>query len=308
MQRKMAALLIWSGDTAYNQVLWFRSAVLIFMNTTDHSPLGKASTYTEHYDASILFPMPRADSRAELGIDSGASLPFYGVDFWNAFELSWLEPSGKPCVALAHVTVSAASPNIIESKSLKLYLNSFNQTVFSSTDEVRDCLMRDLSAVAGAEVAAELVLPQQFSEQRIASLDGLCLDTLPVSIDTYTPHPDFLLAHTEAQAVTETLVTHLLRSNCPVTEQPDWGSLQIAYTGHPIDHEGLLKYIVSLRRHNGFHESCVERIFMELMRRCSPLRLSVYARYTRRGGIDINPFRASHANIPLPENGRLARQ
>jgi 7-cyano-7-deazaguanine reductase len=235
-------------------------------------------------------------------------LPFYGADIWNAFELSWLAPSGKPCVALARFTVPAASPNIIESKSLKLYLNSYNQTAFSSADEVRDCLTCDLSVVAGAAVGVELVLPPQFSEQRIASLEGFCLDALPVSIDTYTPRPEFLFARTDAPMVTETLTSHLLKSNCPVTGQPDWGSLQIAYTGHPVDHEGLLKYIVSLRRHDAFHELCVERIFMELMRRCSPLRLSVYARYTRRGGIDINPFRASHADIPLPENARLARQ
>ncbi|MCL2297055.1 MAG: NADPH-dependent 7-cyano-7-deazaguanine reductase QueF [Proteobacteria bacterium] len=278
------------------------------MNTPDHSPLGKSSAYTEHYDASLLFPIPRAPGRAELGISSGAPLPFYGVDVWNAFELSWLEPGGKPCVALARLTVPAASPNIVESKSLKLYLNSFNQTAFSSADEVRDCLSRDLSVTAGATVEVELVLPQQFSAQRIASLAGFCLDALPVNTDTYTPRPEFLLARTDAPTITETLTSHLLKSNCPVTGQPDWGSLQIAYTGHPIHHEGLLKYIVSLRRHNGFHESCVERIFIELMQRCSPLRLSVYARYTRRGGIDINPFRASHADMPLPENERLARQ
>ncbi|MDR2173091.1 MAG: NADPH-dependent 7-cyano-7-deazaguanine reductase QueF [Burkholderiales bacterium] len=278
------------------------------MSAFNDTPLGKSSAYAEHYDASLLYPIPRRIGRAELGIDSDAQLPFYGVDFWNAFELSWLNPSGKPCVALAHIIVSAASPNIIESKSLKLYLNGFNQTAFSSANEVRYRLIHDLSAVTGAAVAVELVLPQQFPDQRIALLEGFCLDTLPVSIDTYTPHPDFLFAHTDTPIVTERLVTHLLKSNCPVTEQPDWGSLQVAYTGHPVDREGLLKYIVSLRRHNGFHESCVERIFMELMRRCSPLRLSVYARYTRRGGIDINPFRASHADIPLPENVRLARQ
>ncbi|MDR2017134.1 MAG: NADPH-dependent 7-cyano-7-deazaguanine reductase QueF [Burkholderiales bacterium] len=278
------------------------------MNILDQGPLGKASTYVEHYDASLLFPIPRADKRAEIGINHGASLPFCGVDIWNAFELSWLVSGGKPCVALAKFIVPATSPNIIESKSLKLYLNSFNQTVFASVNDVHNCLTRDLSVVAGAAVAAELVLPQQFSEQRIAALGGFCLDGLPISIDTYLPRPEFLFSHTEAPVVTETLTSHLLKSNCPVTGQPDWGSLQMAYTGHPIDREGLLKYIVSLRRHNEFHEQCVERIFMNLMQRCSPLRLSVYARYTRRGGIDINPFRASHADIPLPESGRLARQ
>ncbi|MCL2309978.1 MAG: NADPH-dependent 7-cyano-7-deazaguanine reductase QueF [Proteobacteria bacterium] len=278
------------------------------MDAFSRAPLGKASAYAEHYDASLLFPISRAVGRAELGIHSGASLPFCGVDFWNVFELSWLAPGGKPCVALARFTVPAASPNIIESKSLKLYLNSFNQTVFFSVDEVRDCLKQDLSATAGAAVGVELVLPQQFSEQRIASLEGFCVDALSVNTDTYTPHPDFLFARTDALTITETLTSHLLKSNCPVTGQPDWGSLQIAYTGHPIDHEGLLKYIISLRRHNEFHESCVERIFIELMQRCLPLRLSVYARYTRRGGIDINPFRASHADMPLLENERLARQ
>ncbi|MDR0251037.1 MAG: NADPH-dependent 7-cyano-7-deazaguanine reductase QueF [Burkholderiales bacterium] len=282
------------------------------MNTSDHGPLGKASAYTEHYDASLLFPISRAAGRAELGINQSADfrapLPFYGADFWNAFELSWLAPGGKPRVALARFTVPATSPNIIESKSLKLYLNSFNQTAFPSVDEVRHRLIGDLSAAAGAAVTVELILPQQFSEQRIALLEGFCLDAMSINIDTYTPCPEFLFARIDAPVITETLTSHLLKSNCPVTGQPDWGSLQIAYTGHPIDHEGLLKYIVSLRCHNEFHELCVERIFLELMRRCSPFRLSVYARYTRRGGIDINPFRASHADIPLPENTRLVRQ
>ncbi|MDR0247502.1 MAG: NADPH-dependent 7-cyano-7-deazaguanine reductase QueF [Burkholderiales bacterium] len=282
------------------------------MNIPDHGSLGKASAYTEHYDESLLFPISRAVGRAELGINQSADfrapLPFYGVDFWNAFELSWLAPSGKPRVALAHFTVPATSPNIIESKSLKLYLNSYNQTVFSSVDEVRHRLIGDLSAAAGAAVTVELILPQQFSEQRIALLEGFCLDAMSINTDTYTPHPEFLFARVDAPVITETLTSHLLKSNCPVTGQPDWGSLQIAYTGHPIDYEGLLKYIVSLRCHNEFHELCVERIFMELMRCCSPFRLSVYARYTRRGGIDINPFRASHADIPLPENARLVRQ
>jgi len=278
------------------------------MKPLDHGSLGKASVYSEHYDASLLFPIARAVGRAELGINAHSPLPFGGVDFWNAFELSWLEPSGKPCVALARFTVPAASPNLIESKSLKLYLNSFNQTVFSSADEVCDVLTRDLSVAAGATVAVEIVLSSHFSAQRIAALEGFCLDALPIHVDTYTPRPEFLSARADAPVVTETLTSHLLKSNCPVTGQPDWGSLQIAYTGHPIEREGLLGYLISLRRHNGFHEQCVERIFMEVMQRCSPLRLSVYARYTRRGGIDINPFRASHADIPLPENGRLARQ
>ncbi|MDR2711280.1 MAG: NADPH-dependent 7-cyano-7-deazaguanine reductase QueF [Burkholderiales bacterium] len=278
------------------------------MDTFNHGALGKTSVYAEHYDASLLFPMARSLGRTEIGIDSDLPLPFYGADFWNAYELSWLEPSGKPCVALAHITVPATSPNLIESKSLKLYLNSFNQTVFSSADEVHDCLARDLAAAADAKVAVELILPEQFLAQGVASFEGFLLDTLPVSMDTYLPHPEFLSAQTDAAVVTETLTSYLLKSNCPVTGQPDWGSLQIAYTGYPINHEGLLKYIVSLRRHNGFHEQCVERIFMDVKRRCSPLRLSVYARYTRRGGIDINPFRASHADNPLPVNARLARQ
>ncbi|MDR0770522.1 MAG: NADPH-dependent 7-cyano-7-deazaguanine reductase QueF [Burkholderiales bacterium] len=279
------------------------------MNTPDRSPLGKADAYPEHYDASLLFPIPRADKRVEIGIGNDAPLPFYGADIWNAFELSWLVPGGKPEVALARFTVPATSPNIIESKSLKRYLNGFNQAVFGSAGDVRDRLVRDLSAAAGAAVVVELVLPRQFSEQRIAALEGFCLDALPVNIDTYLPRPDYLFAHHEAPVVTETLTSHLLKSNCPVTGQPDWGSLQISYTGRPINREELLKYIVSLRRHNEFHEQCVERIFMNLRQYCSPLRLSVYARYTRRGGIDINPFRASHADMPLPEsNGRLARQ
>ncbi len=278
------------------------------MNILDHAPLGKTGVYVEHYDASLLFPIPRAAKRAELGIDPDAPLPFYGADLWSAFELSWLEFGGKPCVALAAFIVPVTSPNIVESKSLKLYLNSLNQTAFTSAEEVRTVLIHDLSAATGATVAVELVLPSQFSGQRIASLEGFCLDALPVKIDTYTPHPEFLFADSDAPAVTETLTSHLLKSNCLVTGQPDWGSVQVSYTGRPIDRAGLLKYIVSLRRHDEFHEQCVERIFMNVMERCSPQRISVYARYTRRGGIDINPFRASHADIPLPQNERLARQ
>ncbi len=278
------------------------------MTDLDHAPLGKHSAYVAEYDPALLFPIPRAGKRAEIGIAPDATLPFHGVDIWNAFELSWLAPSGKPRVALAVFRVPATSPNIVESKSFKLYLNAFNQTRVTGAGELAETLHRDLSAAVGAPVAVELVLPERFAEQRLAELEGECIDKLEIETDTYTPEPGFLAVDERAEPIAETLVSHLLKSNCLVTGQPDWGSVQIRYAGRPIDRAGLLKYLISFRCHSEFHEQCVERIFMDISRRCRPERLSVYARYTRRGGLDINPFRASHADAPQPLNVRSARQ
>jgi 7-cyano-7-deazaguanine reductase len=281
------------------------------MNSPDQSQLGKAVHYTDHYDAGLLYPISRAPKRAELGL-SGA-LPFFGADLWTAFELSWLNQRGKPQVAIAHFTVPCETPNIIESKSLKLYLGSYSNTRFASPDAVRDRLRADLSeavwrgAPAPATIGVKLLLPDLFDREPVEELDGLSLDRLDIECDRYTPAPELLQAVQGEQPVTEVLTSNLLKSNCLVTGQPDWGSVQIRYTGPQIEQGGLLQYLVSFRNHNEFHEQCVERIFMDLWQRCKPTKLAVYARYTRRGGLDINPLRTSHP-MPLPPNVRTARQ
>jgi 7-cyano-7-deazaguanine reductase len=274
------------------------------MNTPEQSQLGQSTVYADRYDPSLLFPIPRAEKRAEIGV--GDTLPFYGVDIWNAYELSWLDARGKPVVAMAEFRVPAASPQIIESKSFKLYLNGFAQERVTDAATLAATLRRDLSHAAGAPVEV-LLSDTAAAKQRIVDLDGHRLDDQDIDIDHYgPPHADFLRADASAPAVEETVVSHLLRSNCPVTGQPDWGSVQLAYRGPPIDHAGLLRYLVSFRNHNEFHEQCVERIYVDVMARCAPQRLSVYARYTRRGGLDINPFRSSAPASPV--NARGARQ
>jgi len=279
--------------------------------TPEQSQLGKVSTYADRYDASLLFPLPRAPKRHEIGI-TGA-IPFMGCDLWTAFELSWLNPRGKPQVAIAHITVPCESTHIVESKSFKLYLNSFNNTNFESADAVRDTIRRDISAAlwqggaVQASAGVRLVLPEQFGREPLQELDGVNLDRLDVECTHGQPAPELLKAAFDEKPVEETLVSHLLKSNCLVTGQPDWGSVQIRYSGPQIDQEGLLRYIVSFRNHNEFHEQCVERIYMDVMQRCKPARLTVYARYTRRGGLDINPWRSSHPQQP-PANVRTARQ
>ncbi|MCB4363880.1 NADPH-dependent 7-cyano-7-deazaguanine reductase QueF [Hydrogenophaga taeniospiralis] len=280
-------------------------------NSPEHSQLGKASAYIDQYDASLLFPLPREPKRREIGISG--SVPFLGADLWTAFELSWLNPKGKPQVALAHITVPCESTHIVESKSFKLYLNSFNNTVFASADAVRDRIRADVSAAiwhggpVQASAGVRVLLPELFDCEPVHELDGLCIDRLDVECSRYQPAPELLTAAFDEKPVEETLVSDLLKSNCLVTGQPDWGSVQIRYSGPQIDQAGLLQYIVSFRNHNEFHEQCVERIYMDIMARCKPAKLLVYARYTRRGGLDINPWRASHPQLP-PANVRTARQ
>ena len=281
------------------------------MNTPEQSQLGKSSAYVDQYDASLLFPIPRAGKRAEIGI-SGAA-PFFGADMWTAFELSWLNLRGKPQVALAHFTIPAETPNIIESKSFKLYLNSFNNTRFADASEVLARLRADIAEAAWRggpvqSVGVRLIAAEQFDREPVYELDGLSLDRLDVECTHYQPAPELLVTAPAAESmVTEVLVSNLLKSNCLVTGQPDWGSVQISYTGLQIQQEGLLQYLVSFRNHNEFHEQCVERIFMDIWARCKPAKLTVYARYTRRGGLDINPLRTSHPQA-LPGNTRTARQ
>ena len=281
------------------------------MHSPDQSPLGKASAYADQYDPSLLFPLARAPKRAEIGITG--SVPFVGADLWTAFELSWLNERGKPQVALAHITVPCETPNIVESKSFKLYLNSYNNTRFATAQDVQARLRADISEAVwrGAEtpgtVGVRLVLPEQFDQEPLHELDGLLLDRLDIECDTYQPAPELLRAAMDEAPVSEVLVSHLLKSNCLVTGQPDWGSVRIAYSGPQIDQERLLQYIVSFRNHNEVHEQCVERIYMDLWTRCKPIKLKVYARYTRRGGLDINPWRTSHPQT-MPKNVRTARQ
>ncbi|MDM0090343.1 MULTISPECIES: NADPH-dependent 7-cyano-7-deazaguanine reductase QueF [unclassified Variovorax] len=281
-------------------------------NTPEQSQLGRSSAYADRYDPTLLFPIARATQRAAMGIADDA-LPFFGADLWTAFELSWLNPRGKPQVAIAHITVPCETPHIIESKSFKLYLNSFNNSVFADIDAVRDTLRADLAEAAwrgsgrSGGIGVKLLTPELFDREPVHELDGLDLDRLDIECTHYQPAPELLKSDTTQPAVTETLTSRLLKSNCLVTGQPDWGSVQIRYSGPAIDQAGLLAYIVSFRNHNEFHEPCAERMFRDIWARCQPTKLAVYARYTRRGGLDINPFRTSWPQT-LPINARTARQ
>jgi 7-cyano-7-deazaguanine reductase len=259
--------------------------------------------YKDQYDPSLLQPVPRAPHRRRLGIEG--TLPFTGADLWTAYELSWLDAKGKPRVAMATFAVPAESPNLIESKSFKLYLNSFNQTPVVSPNALRDILVRDIESACGASVGIELSLPENFADEQIEELDGETLDEIDVEIRDYLPNPGHLVVG--RSSVEETLVSNLLKTNCPLTGQPDWASIQFRYKGPRIDRAGLLKYLVSFRQYGGFHEHCAESIFMDVLKQCRPDRLTVYARYTRRGGLDINPFR-TNCGEKLPRNVRTARQ
>ena len=289
------------------------------------SPLGQQSAYIDTYDKALLFPILRQPKREAIGI--GQVLPFKGYDVWTAFELSWLNAKGKPMVALADIIIPCESKNIIESKSFKLYLNSFNNTLFEKPERVRDTLISDLSHAAGLAVDVTLIFePRSIGTEAnvinatqtpfvgnelghhatIGRFDGFCIDDLDVMCTQYTVNPELL--HTSvARVQNKKIYSNLLKSNCLVTGQPDWGSVQIVYSGPCIDLTSLLQYIVSYRNHNEFHEQCVERIFMDIQTHCQPDELTVYARYTRRGGLDINPLRSTHAIKP-PENRRLFRQ
>ena len=275
-------------------------------------PLGQEVAYPTSYDPSLLFPIGRDQGRTQFApVMALSSLPFSGWDLWNAYEMSWLTPQGMPQVAILRLIVDCTSPNIIESKSLKLYLNSFNQTAFASTEQMLDTMHKDLSRAAGKPVSVELIPTRNFANLQIEESIGLDLDAQALTIDCYEPNADLLClaaapnGHTPN--VSESLFSRLLKSNCPVTSQPDWACVQIDYTGPKIDTAGLLKYIISFRMHNGFHEQCVETIFMDILSRCQPQALSVYARYTRRGGLDINPWRAT-PGMPAPSLHRSARQ
>lgn len=257
---------------------------------TDKSPLGVASEYPQTYAPEQLFAIARAESRATVGL--GNDLPFHGTDIWTAWELTWLDANGLPQVAIAEIRVPAESPNIVESKSLKLYLNSFAMTHFESLQAVTRTLCADIGTCIGSPVDVRLDRPQTMAGKKTGILDGDCLDDRPLHCDSWEVDAGFLVADIDTE-VSESLHSHLLRSLCPVTHQPDSGSVLISYRGPRIDRDGLLRYIVSYRQHADFHECCVERMFLDIMARCAPTELTVHARYQRRGGIDINPVRSS---------------
>ncbi|WP_444944614.1 NADPH-dependent 7-cyano-7-deazaguanine reductase QueF [Microbulbifer sp. ZKSA006] len=267
-------------------------------------PLGQETTYESTYNPELLHPIQRSVSRAQLGLSAGA-LPFFGEDEWWGFELSWLNPKGKPQVAVVRFSFPAESPCMVESKSFKLYLNSFNQSKFESWRLVQDTLARDLGAAVGASVGVTLMNVED-GALAIGKPEGHCLDHLDIEVSEYQPAPALLALEKAEEDVSETLYSHLLRSNCPVTGQPDWATVVIAYKGPALKREALLAYIVSFREHQDFHEHCVERIFCDLKKLADFTELTVCARYTRRGGLDINPLRSTLIEQPLPP--RFARQ
>lgn len=277
------------------------------MSYLTETPLGRASDYVDAYTPSLLCPVPRWDARESLDLElvDGKTLPFHGLDIWNAYELSWLNPKGKPVVAMAELTVPCTSPNIVESKSLKLYLNSFANTRFAGKDAVIAAIQKDVGQVAGAAVDVRVMTLQEAARLPVWEDHGQLVDGLDVAFDGFEYNPELLLTE-QAPEQTGVLVSHLLRSHCPVTNQPDWATVQVRYTGAPISPASFLRYVVSLRNHQGFHEQIIEQMFVDLSRQCAPRQLSVYGRFTRRGGLDINPFRSNFEEV-LP-NQRTIRQ
>ncbi|WGE92235.1 NADPH-dependent 7-cyano-7-deazaguanine reductase QueF [Actinobacillus genomosp. 1] len=279
------------------------------MNYNDKSlsalKLGQKTEYKSEYDPTLLQPVPRKLNRDGLGITE--QQPFdRGADVWTCYELSWLNENGLPQVAIADVAIDFRSENLIESKSFKLYLNSFNQTKFASLEQVEQTLAKDLSQCASGQVSVKVYKLSAYTQQPIVDFAGECIDEQDIQIDSYEFSNEHLARVAEGEVVKETLVSHLLKSNCLITSQPDWGSVQIHYVGKKLNREKLLRYLVSFREHNEFHEQCVERIFTDLMQFAQPEKLTVYARYTRRGGLDINPFRSNFESVP--QNLRMARQ
>ena len=274
---------------------------------TSELPLGREVAYPRAYDPSLLFPIARDQGRAALGL--AGPLPFAGHDRWHAYELSWLDRRGKPAAGTATFLVPADSPRLIESKSLKLYLNSLNSARFDDAADVRACIAADLSAAAGAAVEVRFGLPpvDAGDGSEAGSVPAVSLDAAEVDCEHYHVPDPSLLASDAGAVVEEVLHSALLKSNCPVTGQPDWASIRLAYRGPRIDRGGLLRYLVSFREHAGFHEQCVEQVFVDVLGRCAPETLSVEARYTRRGGLDINPWRATPGLAP-PRPGREPRQ
>ena len=272
------------------------------------NPLGNPCDYPDHYDPRLLFPISRDEKRREIGI--GENLPFKGHDVWTAYELSWLNSKGKPQVAIAEFHFPCESQNIVESKSFKLYLNSLNQKKFATWEQLKALLLNDLSNVVNAQVHIDIYTLNEFAQSGFSKVNAICLDDLDIHCEDYHYNPGLLTIEKDQSDTEQLLISHLLKSNCLITSQPDWASVVIHYKGRPIEQTGLLKYLISFRGHNEFHEQCVERIFQDIKTHCQPSQLTVYARYTRRGGLDINPWRSDFENNLTMANsmGRLVRQ
>ncbi len=284
----------------------------IYQNSKELSDLtlGKTTEYCSEYNPNLLQAVPRSLNRNDLSL-AGDTLPFIGEDVWYGYELSWLNNKGKPVVAVAEFRFACTSPNLVESKSFKLYLNSFNQSKFSNFEDVEKILCRDLSATAGVQAQVKLFTVEQCAALAIksANLDVTCIDNEDITVNNYQYQAELLeqaQVNSSSEIINENLVSHLLKSNCLITNQPDWASVYISYQGTAIDHSVLLQYLISFRQHNEFHEQCVERIFCDLQKYCQLNKLTVFARYTRRGGLDINPFRSTH--IRCAPQGRTLRQ
>lgn len=269
-------------------------------------PLGKQTGYPSHYDAALLFPVSRAENRGVIGV--AVPVPFEGYDHWRAYELSWLDSVGMPQVGMADILVPCSSPNLIESKSMKLYFNSLNQHRFPSRAHLSDCIRRDLSAVAGMDVGVDVFdLDSHRASLALQPVNAQLLDRIQVTEPVFEPSAG-MLRRAGSAAIDTTYVSHLFRSNCPVTSQPDWGTIVIEYRGPEPDKAALLRYILSYRLHEGFHEHCVERIFVELLAAFSPEHLVVSINFTRRGGLEINPIRSLHAMAEMRPLARFVRQ
>jgi 7-cyano-7-deazaguanine reductase len=267
----------------------------------EKNPLGKKISHAKSYDPSQLFPIEREEARKLLSIDTP---PFTGADIWNCYEISWLNTSGKPIVGIGRFIIPFESKYIVESKSMKLYLNSFNLTGFDSVSDVKKAIISDLSHACGSDVEVSIILPENFNQEKIHEPKGICIDSIDINMERYKLSSTYLKINDNN--ADELLYSNLLRTNCPVTNQPDWATLFIKYTGKEIEKASLLKYIVSFREHSGFHENCVETIFMDILKRCKPEKLLVNARFTRRGGIDINPYRSNYG-VTLTDE-RVIRQ
>jgi 7-cyano-7-deazaguanine reductase len=255
-------------------------------------PLGKEARYNDQYDNSLLVGIPRGLAREEIKI-SASNLPFNGIDLWNCYEVSWLTPSGKPCVRIVKFAVPIESEFLVESKSVKLYFNSLNGTKFTNENEVLKTIQKDLSQITQSDVLVFIQTLESYAKEPIVPFEGINIDELDVEISDYSVNTNLLEVSQGEEIIKETLCSNLLKSNCLVTNQPDWASIQIKYVGKKINHASLLKYLISFRNHNEFHEQCVEHIFSDIIEKCTPSELTVYAKYTRRGGVDINPFRTT---------------
>ena len=267
--------------------------------------LGKKTNYKNKYNPSLLFAISRKEKRKEININTIA-LPFTGYDLWNCYEVTWLNAAGKPEIALAELIVPCDSPYLIESKSLKLYLVSFSNTKFESKEEVERTIKTDLEKTLCSALKVRLLQINELFIKLLPSFTAKNLDSIKIKCDTYIPNKNFL--STEVQLTRESLCSDLFKSNCPVTNQPDYASILIKYEGQKINHAGLLQYIISYRNQTEFHEQCVERIFIDIKEKCLPNKLTVYARYTRRGGIDISPLRTDDKDFKINNNIRLLRQ